>query len=113
MAGTTTDGARAIASPMNYLETDLIKLLDAISGTPGSVRELEDHQLLALAAWTQDGNEHIRLECVRRAESGRKFARYLDLSADTPWPEARAIIGERVDDLRNQLLDQALQPSKS
>jgi hypothetical protein len=71
------EGARAIASPMAYLETDLGKLVDAISGTPTAARELEDHQLLALAAWTQDGNDDIKAECVRRAEQGRRFARYL------------------------------------
>lgn len=66
------------AISFSYLEEDIRKITKQIGDTPGAIRDLEDHQLLALAAWTQDGNEDIKAECVRRAESGRRFAHYLD-----------------------------------
>jgi hypothetical protein len=67
----------ALDSALTYLGGDVSKLLDVIHRTPGAARELEDHQLRAIAAWTQDGDDDIRAECQRRAESGRQFARYL------------------------------------
>jgi len=63
--------------PMFYLDDDIRKVLKRIHDHPLVVREFEDHELLALAAWTQDSDEHIKDECVRRAESGRRFAHYL------------------------------------
>ena len=82
MTETNQEQQPVLGSRLAYLNDDVAKIIDALGHTSQAVRELHDHQLLALAAWTEtggeDGHHAIRAECKRRAEQGRTFAAYLD-----------------------------------
>src|SRR5712691_8088254 len=77
LTGTTQDQP-LLGSRLAYLSDDVTKIADALGRNPEAARELRDQQLVAIAAWTEDGNQVIRDECRRRAEQGRTFAAYLD-----------------------------------
>lgn len=68
---------------LDYLGMSFKKVTDVISRYPGTVRDLEDHELLAVATWTRDSDEIITDECRRRAEQGRRFSAYLSQRALT------------------------------
>lgn len=97
-----------ITGRLATLKAAFDELLGRIVEKRDRLQGLTDTELLALAAWTaEDDFPAIQAECDRRAghygEQARRFAEFgdqlaliADLPDDTPWPQARAVIAERL-----------------
>ncbi len=103
-----TEKTRITGTKLDIISHDIGKLAELLGHEENAVRELTDHELLALDAWTGGGNEIIRAECVRRAEQGRRFTGYLDLEADAELRNAREYMLQLDPGPRRKLLTQLL-----